>query len=90
MIELYGSLTIKELKRKYSSRPVGGAEMGNQEEKIHGKAPAGGPGWTRWQLVDQAVPHLHADKPGGTTGERDRPHNLGFHYGKIKLQNLWL
>ena len=26
-IELYGSLTAKELKEKYSSRPVGGARM---------------------------------------------------------------
>ena len=27
----------------------------------------------RWQLVDQVVPHLHADKLGGTTREKDRP-----------------
>ena len=24
---------------------------------------------TRWQLVDQGIPHSHVDKPGGTTGE---------------------
>ena len=35
----------------------------------------------RWQLADQAIPHLHADKPGGTTGEQDRPHNPGFQWG---------
>ena len=37
-IELYGSLTTKELKKKYSLRLVGGAE------RICGKALAGGPG----------------------------------------------
>ena len=57
-------------------------------------------GWTgltaRWQLEDrggqrlakQAVPYLCADKLGGTTRERDRPHNLGFQRGEIKPQNL--
>ena len=29
-IELYGSLTTKELKKKHSSRPGGGAETGSQ------------------------------------------------------------
>ena len=29
-IKLYGSPTTKELKKKHSSRPVGGAEMGSQ------------------------------------------------------------
>ena len=28
-IKLYGSLTNKELKKKYSSRPAGGTEMGS-------------------------------------------------------------
>ena len=50
-IELYGSPTIKELKRKHSSRLVGGIEMGSQgREDSHqssgwktraGKAAAG-------------------------------------------------
>ena len=83
-IELYGSLTTKELKKKYSSRPVGGEEMGSRVERTLGKA--GGPGQARQrltdqvrqQLVDRAVPHLHADKQGGTTRERDRPCNPGF------------
>ena len=37
--------------------------------------------WTRWarqQLAEQAVPHSRAGKPGGTTGEWDRPCNPGF------------
>ena len=43
----------------------------------------------RWQQpADQMVPHFHADKPGGTTGERERPHNPGFQHGEIKPQNL--
>ena len=29
-IELYGSLTTKEIKKKHSSRSIGGAEMGSQ------------------------------------------------------------
>ena len=41
-IELYGSLTTKELKKKHSSRPVGGAEMGSRVERTHGKVVAGG------------------------------------------------
>ena len=32
-IELYGSPTTKELKKKHSSRQVAGAEMGNQDGK---------------------------------------------------------
>ena len=76
-IELYGSPTTKELKKKYSSRQVGGAETGSQAERTHSKAAARGLGWARqwlaeWVrqlLADQVVPHLCADKPGGTTGE---------------------
>ena len=44
---------------------------------------AAGEGW----LVDWAVPHLHVNKPGGTTRERDRPHNPGFQHWEIKPQN---
>ena len=28
------------------------------------------------------------DKPGGTTGERDRPHKPGFQYQEMEPQNL--
>ena len=41
-------------------------------------------------LEDLAVPHLHVDKVGGTTGERDRPCNPEFQPREIKPQNLWL
>ena len=68
-IKLYGSLTTKELKKKHSPRLVERVEMGIRVERAHGKAAVGGPGWARWWLVDCAVPHLSADKPGGTTGD---------------------
>ena len=56
-----------------------------------------GSGWRMgqagWWLADQAVPHLHVDKPGGTTGEQDRPHNPRFKWenkaSKPACKNLW-
>ena len=76
--------------------------MGSRVERTHGKVVAGGLGWARLQLVDparqqlveQAVPHSCADKPGGTTGERDRPLNPGLQRREIKpqtsdLKHLW-
>ena len=63
-IELYGGLTTKELKKKHSSRLVGGVD-GQPRRRGHA---------ARWQLEDWegevrlAVPPVHADKPGGTTG----------------------
>ena len=66
-IKLYGSPTTKELKKKHSSIPVGGAEMVV--------------GWrglaARWRLEHQAAPHLCVDEPGGTIGKRDIPHTQG-------------
>ena len=87
---MYGSPTTKELKKKHSSRPVGGAEISSRVERTRGKAAAGGLGRARWRLVDEVVPHLPADKPGGTTRGRDRPHNPGFQCGEIKTKSLWL
>ena len=43
-IELYGSPTTKELKKKHSSRLVGGVETAARVEKICSKAVTGGPG----------------------------------------------
>ena len=62
--------------------------MGSWVERTHGKAVAEGQGWARWQLADWEVPHLHADKPGGTTREQDRLCNPGFQFGEIKPQSL--
>ena len=39
-------------------------------------------------LGEVVVPHSCADKLGGTTGDRESPHNPGFQYGKIKSHNL--
>ena len=63
-------------KKKYSCRPVGGAE------RTHGKAVAGGPsevadcgtGWAKLQLAGEAA----AGEPG------DRPHNPGLQRREIK------
>ena len=87
-IELYGSLSTKELKKKHLPRHVGGAETGSWVESTHSKVAARGLGWVQQQLVDWAFPHLCADKPGGTTGEQDRPCNPGFRSRELKLQNL--
>ena len=46
-IELYGSLTTKELKKKHSSRPVGGVVQAVRVERTHSKAAAEGPGKVR-------------------------------------------
>ena len=67
--------------------------MGSWAEKTCGKAAAGATEWARWWLADPerrwlvnwAVPHLRADKPGGTTGEQDRwrnPETQGSSSGK--------
>ena len=40
-IKLYGSPTTKELKKKHSSRPVGGQRQAARVEKTHNKAAAG-------------------------------------------------
>ena len=44
----------------------------------------------RQWLAEWEVPHLYEDKPGGTTGHRDRPHNPGFQCGEIKPQSFRL
>ena len=62
-IELYGSPTTKEIKKKHSSRLVRGAEMGSQVERTPSKAGAGGPsevadcgvGWAKLQLASEAA-----------------------------------
>ena len=64
--KLYGSPTTKELKKKHSSRPIGGAETGSWAERTLSKAVAGLPGRERWWLADWRS-FLHADKLGGAT-----------------------
>ena len=47
-IKLHGSLTTKELKKKYSLKLVGGAETGSQGREDSWK---GGGWWTRWSHI---------------------------------------
>ena len=73
-----------EIKKKHSSRPVGGAETGSWAERTRSKAAAGrlsevadcGAGWAMLQLVGEAA----AGGPG------DRLRNPEFHHGEIKPQ----
>ena len=101
-IELHGSLTTKEIKKKHSSRPVGRAEMGSWGGE---DLRQGGRWWTQrggglWSGADQAAasrphkvvavgpcaPHLCIDKPGGMAGELSRPSNPGLQLREIKPQ----
>ena len=83
-IKLYGSPTTKEIKKKHSSRWVGGAETGSRAERTHCKAVAGRPrevvdcgaGWAKLQLACEAA----AGGPG------DRLYNPEFQHGEIKPQ----
>ena len=82
-VKLYGSPTTKELKKKHSSRLLGGAETwgwASRQRRLAARRP----------LVEWAVPHLHADKPGQNTAQRDTPCNPQFQPREIKTQNLWL
>ena len=47
-----------------------------------GKVADCGMGQARLQLADPVAPQSHIDKPGGTTGDRNRPCNLGSSMGK--------
>ena len=79
-IEQYGSLTTQELRKKHSSRLVGGAENASPGKENWGWR--GCSWWTGWS------PHLRVDKPGGTTVKQERPCNPGFQCREIKPQNL--
>ena len=84
-IKWYGGPTTKELKKKQSSRLAGGAETGSRD----GEDVRQGGGWqtgrARQQLEDRAVPHLHADKLEGTTGETEHT-TQGSTTGKESLK----
>ena len=62
-IELYGSLITKELKKKHSSRLVGGAEMGSQGRE---DAQEGGSWQTRWSHI-----HVQIIQEGKLGSEAD-------------------
>ena len=63
-------MTTKELKKKHSSRPVGGLETGSWGREDLWQGGSWRTRWERQQLEERADPCLHVDKPGGTTGEK--------------------
>ena len=83
-MELHGSSTTKEIKKKHSPRPVGGAETGSGAERTCSKAEAGGlskvvdcgAGWAKLQLASEAV----------AGGLGNRPRNPGLQHREIKPQ----
>ena len=83
-IKLYGSPTTKEIKKKYSSRLVGGAETGSWAERSHCKAAAGGPSEVTDCGTGQARLQLASEVAVG--GPSDRQHNPGLQRGEIKPQ----
>ena len=101
-IELHGSLTTKEIKKKHSSRLVRGAETGSrggEDSQQHGgwRTQRGGGLWngharlqladsTRWWLADPAAPHSCIDKLGGMAGKQSRLRNPGLQHGEMKPQ----
>ena len=79
-IELYGSLTTKELKKKHSSRLVREAEIGS----LNGKDMQQGGSWqTGWSHTGVQI--NQKEQLGSKT-----PRNPGFQHREIKPQNLWL
>ena len=84
-IKLYGSPTTKELKKKHSFRPVGGAEMGNQGGKDSWQSS----GWrTRWSHI---CVQINQEKQ---LGNKTDCITQGSSKGKISLKtsdckNLW-
>ena len=74
---MYGSLTTKEIKKKHSPRPAGGAETGSWAERT----------WARWRLVDPVRWQLW-NRAGQAAAGRSwtlRPHILAW----INQEELW-
>ena len=68
-IELYGSLTTKELKKKHSFRLIGGVVMGSWHKEDMGQGSSWRTWRASWWLAGRALPHSCADKLGGKTVE---------------------
>ena len=65
----YGSLTTKELKKKHSSRLVGGVEMSSRGREDMWQGSSWRTRASEAVAGREGVPHLQVDKPAGTTGE---------------------
>ena len=83
-IQLYGSPTTKEIKKKHSSRLVGGVETGSWAERTHSKAAAGRPSEVADCGVGRAKLQLAGEAAAGGPG--DRPSNPGLQLREIKFQ----
>ena len=86
---MYGSPTTKELKKKHSSRLVGGAEMGSWAERTCSKVVAGGQGWTRLQLVSKEAtgrPGKHCTTQSSTVGKSSLKPLIEDTHGGLKQQ----
>ena len=86
-IELYGSLTTKELKKKHSHRLVGGAEMGIRVERTccgSWRTQWGGGLWTGWPHICMQI--NWEEQLGSETDHTTQ----GSSIGKQSLKNLWL
>ena len=75
-----GSRAERTVGQKAAGRPREVADCGTGQARLQLAD------LTRWWLADPAAPHLCIDKPGGTAGERSRPHNPGLQHGEIKPQ----
>ena len=86
-IELYGSPTTKELKKKHSSRPLGGAKTGSRggEDSPQGSGwrTQRGSGW--WSRQSHLCVRINWEKQLGSKTDC-----TGFQCREIKPQNLWL
>ena len=82
---MYGSPITKEIKKKHSSRLVGGAETGSQAERTHSKAAAGRPSEVADCEVWRAKLQLASKAAAGVPG--DRPSNPDFQWGENKASN---
>ena len=83
-VELYGSLTTKELKKKHLSRPVGGAETGSGRRGLTVRQQLAD--LARQRIVEWAVPHSRADKSEEQLGSKTDCTTQGSSEGKIKPQ----
>ena len=63
---------------------MGGRRWAARVARTRDKVVAGRLRQVRQWLVDQAISHLCADKPGGKTGEQDKLCNAGFQRRETK------
>ena len=74
-VKLYGSLKTKELKKKYSSRPVGGVEMGSLDREDSWQVGSWQSGWSHicmWvNQEEQLWSETDCTTQGSSAGNKD-------------------